>query len=78
MTTAYNIYQIYIEQIIAGEVVDDIVSIVAFNRKDAETFPFFHSIIMKEGTMGNDRFAVLHSGLPRTRSVRESIIATAA
>jgi|DEB0MinimDraft_4_1074332.scaffolds.fasta_scaffold230825_1 hypothetical protein len=78
MTTKYNIYEIYIEKIIAGQVVDDILSIVALNRKDAESFPFFHSIIMIEGTMGDDRFAVLNSGLPTTSAVRASIIGMAA
>jgi len=37
-------------------------------------YPFFDEVVMYEGTMGEDSFAVLNSGLPMTRSVRKSVL----
>ena len=69
----YNIYEIYIKDIITGESGADLKSIIAFNREDAADYPFFDEVVMFEGTMGDDRFAVLNSGLPMTRAVRRSV-----
>jgi len=69
----YNIYEIYVSDMVTGEQGALLKSIVAFNREDASTYPFFDEVVMFEGTMGDDKFAVLNSGLPMTRSVRRSV-----
>ena len=69
----YNIYEIYIKDIITGESGADLRTIIAFNREDAADYPFFDEVVMFEGTMGDDKFAVLNSGLPMTRAVRQSV-----
>jgi len=74
MATKYNIYEIYLRDIITGEASADLKSIIAFNREDAATYPFFEEVVMCEGTMGDDRFAVLNSGLPMTRAVRKAVL----
>lgn len=70
----YNIYEIYLSDMITGEKGAFLKSIIAFNRDDASTYPFFDEVVMFEGTMGEDSFAVLNSGLPMTRSVRKSVL----
>ena len=74
MATKYNIYEIYVKDIITGESGADLKSIIALNREDAADYPFFDEVVMYEGTMGEDSFAVLNSGLPMTRSVRKSVL----
>jgi hypothetical protein len=69
----YNIYEIYVKDIITGESGADLKSIIAFNREDASDYPFFDEVVMYEGTMGDDKLAVLNSGLPMTRAVRRSV-----
>jgi hypothetical protein len=69
----YNIYEIYVRDIITGESGADLKSIIAFNREDAADYPFFDEVVMFEGTMGDDKVAVLNSGLPMTRAVRRSV-----
>jgi hypothetical protein len=69
----YNIYEIYVKDIITGESGADLKSIVAFNREDASTYPFFDEVVMYEGTMGNNQDAVRESGLPLTHAVSASL-----
>lgn len=73
MATKYNIYEIYVKDIITGESGAFLKSIIAFNREDAADYPFFDEVVMYEGTMGDDSSAVLNSGLPMTRSVRRAV-----
>jgi len=73
MATKYNIYEIYVKDIITGESGADLRTIIAFNREDASDYPFFDEVVLYEGTMGDDSSAVLNSGLPMTRSVRRAV-----
>tara|TARA_R110000772_G_scaffold242889_1_gene355561 strand:- start:44 stop:310 length:267 start_codon:yes stop_codon:yes gene_type:complete len=69
----YNIYEIYVSDMVTGEQGALLKSIVAFNREDASTYPFFDEVVMFEGTMGNNQDAVRESGLPLTHAVSASL-----
>ena len=69
----YNIYEIYVSDMVTGEQGALLKSIVAFNREDASTYPFFDEVVMHEGTMGNNQDAVRESGLPLTQAVSASL-----
>ena len=69
----YNIYEIYLSDMITGEKGAFLKSIIAFNRDDAATYPFFDEVVMYEGTMGNNQDAVRESGLPLTQAVSASL-----
>lgn len=74
----FNIYEIYTNHPITGESGWDIEFIVAFNAEDAATFPTCDEVIMKEGSMSDDKRAVLNSGLPLTEAVYQAIYGVAA
>ena len=74
----FNTYEIYTKNPITGEGGWDIEFIVAFNAKDAATFPNCDVVIMKEGSMSDDKYAVLNSGLPMTTAVYEAIYGSVA
>ena len=73
MATKYNIYEIYLSDMVTGEKGAFLKSIIAFNRDDASTYPFFDEVVMYEGTMGGNKKAALESGLPLTRAVSASL-----
>ena len=74
----FNIYEIYTKHPITGECGWDIEFIVAVNTEDAATFPGCDEVIMKDGSMSDDKFAVINSGLPVTEAVYKAIYGEAA
>lgn len=74
----FNIYEIYTKHPVTGERGWDIEFIVAFNTEDANTFPSCDEVIMKDGSMSDDKFAVINSGLPVTEAVYKAIYGVAA
>jgi len=74
----FNIYEIYTKHPVTGEGGWEIEFIVALNAEDAATFPNFDEVIMKEGSMSDDKRAVLDSGLPLTEAVYKAIYGVAA
>ena len=74
----FNIYEIYTKHPITGEGGWDIKFIVAFDREDAATFPGCDEVIMKDGAIGDDQFAVMRLRLPMTEAVHRAIYGVAA
>ena len=74
----FNIYEIYTKHPVTGEGGWDIMYVVAFNEQDASTVRDFDQVIMKEGTAGSDKVAVMNSGLPMTEAVYEAVYGVAA
>ena len=74
----FNIYEIYTKHPVTGEGGWDIEFIVAFNAEDAAAFPTCDEVIMKDGTMCDDKFAVMNSGLAMTEAVYKAVYGVAA
>ena len=73
MIDMFNIYEIYTKNPVTGEGGWDIMFVVAFDREDASTVRDFDEVIMKDGTMCDDKFAVMNSGLAMTEAVYEAV-----
>jgi len=76
--TTYNVYEIYTKHPISGEGGWDLMSVIAFSEEDAATVRDFDTVIYKEGTMCDDKLAVMNSGLAMTEAVYQSIYGVAA
>lgn len=74
----FNIYEIYVRDIITGERGWDIHFVVALDRDDVATYPFFDEIIMRDGSFGDDIDAVKASGLGMSEAVWELVYGVAA
>lgn len=74
----FNIYEIYTKHPVSGEGGWDIMLIVAFSKQDASTIRDFDEVIMKDGSMCDDKFAVMNSGLAMTEAVYKEVYGVAA
>ena len=74
----FNIYEIYTKHPVTGEQGWDIQFVIAFSQDDAATVRDFDEVIMKDGSMSDDKFAVINSGLPMTEAVYEAVYGVAA
>ena len=74
----FNIYEIYTKHPVSGEGGWDIMLVVAFSEQDASTLRDFDEVIMKDGTAGDDKFAVMNSGLAMTEAVYKAVYGVAA
>ena len=78
MIDMFNVYEIYTKNPVTGEGGWDIMFVVAFDREDASTVRDFDEVIMKDGTMCDDKLAVMNSGLAMTEAVYKAVYGMAA
>ena len=74
----FNLYEIYTKNPVTGQGGWDIQFVVALDRDDAATFPFFDQLIMRENGFGDDIEAVKDSGFGMTEAVYETVYGVAA
>lgn len=74
----FNIYEIYVKDMVTGTRGWDIHFVVALDRDDVTTYPFFDEVIMREGSFGDDIEAVAASGLGMSEAVWELVHGVAA
>ena len=69
----FNLYEIYTCNPETGERGWDIEFVIAKDRDDAATFPYFDCVIMKDGTFGTCKLSAANSGYPMTDAVHSAI-----
>ena len=69
----FNLYEIYTCDPETGRTGWDIEFIIAKDRDDAATFPYFDCVIMKDGTFGTCKLSAANSGYPMTDAVHSAI-----
>jgi len=69
----FNLYEIYTCNPETGKRGWDIEFIIAKDRDDAATFPYFDCVIMKEGTFGDCKLSAANSGFSMTSTVHSEI-----
>jgi len=74
----FNLYEIYVKDMVTGTRGWDIQFVVALDREDVTTYPFFDEIIMREGSFGDDIEAVKDSGFGMSEAVWELVYGVAA
>jgi hypothetical protein len=74
----FNIYEIYTKNPVTGQRGWDIMFVVAFSEQDASTVRDFDEVIFKEGSMSDDKLAVMRSGLAMTEAVYQAVYGVAA
>lgn len=74
----FNLYEIYVKNMVTGERGWDIKLVVALDSDDVTTYPFFDEVIMREGSFGDDIEAVKDSGFGMSEAVWELVHGVAA
>lgn len=67
----FNLYEIYTCHPETGERGWDIEFIIALDRDDAATYPFFDCVVLKEGSFGDCKLSAANSGYPMTDAVQQ-------
>lgn len=69
----FNLYEIYTRHPETGEEGWEIEFIIAKDRDDASTYPFFDCVVLKEGSFGACKLSAANSGYPMTEAVYNMI-----